>query len=460
MEIMIDNTNPSSMEDISPQENSSIQKPPDFPIHVFPAQLQEIINCYCTTLNLNIDYAAVSVLYAFSVALGGHYSLVVKRGWHELPTLFIALVGKPGINKSGPISIFTQPLENLERSMFRRFIEEYEAFKNRKPPSKNEIENTTRTFEEPVRRQLVIKDATQEALLKALYENPHGFAGIYDELAAFLKSFNKYKPGGGDEEVMLSLFSGKSISVNRKNSSPILIEKPFISIIGGIQPQVLISLLGNNKIDNGLTHRFLFAFPENVVRQDLSDDDVPEHIEELYQTLIDRILTRDFFQAGGLPGYKIRLSKRGYEAYKAFRRNINDIINNEKSDSISGIYAKLDTYGLRLALILHVLHIACKDPEINPYQVSAATFLKSAELIKYFEHSALKVFELMERLRDPLKDYPTEHKIIYYQLPFSFSTSAAWEIAKARVSRRTLFNMLADEYLFTKLKQGIYEKIW
>jgi len=434
-------------------------KPPEFPIHIFPQQLQQIIRCYCTTLNLNLDYAAVSVLYAFSVALGGHYSLIVKRGWVELPTLFVALVGKPGINKSGPISIFTQPLEKLEKALFKRFLDEYATFKKGRS-TKKENEDITGIFEEPVRRQLVIKDATQEAMLKALYENPHGFAGIYDELAAFLKSFNKYKSGGGDEEVMLSLFSGKSISVNRKSSEPIFIEKPFISIIGSIQPQVLINLLGNNKIDNGLTHRFLFAFPDSVIREDLSDDDVPEHIEELYQTFIDRILISEFFHADGYPASKLNLSKDGYEAYKVFRRKINDTINNEKSDAISGIYAKLDTYSLRIALILHVMRIGCNEPDINPYQVSADTFCKAAELIQYFEHNALKVFKLMEKFRDPLKDYPMEHKIIYYQLPYSFTTNAAWEIAKEKVSRRTLFNMLSDEYLFTKLKHGIYEKIW
>ncbi|HCN83975.1 MAG TPA: hypothetical protein DIT07_10210, partial [Sphingobacteriaceae bacterium] len=368
------------MEGVQSLENSAGQlTTPDFPIHIFPQQLQHIITYYCSTLNLNMDYAAVTVLYAFSVALGGHYSLTVKRGWVELPTLFVALVGKPGINKSGPISIFTQPLEKLEKILFNRFLDEYSTFKKGRSIKKENDSGVI--LEEPVRRQLVIKDATQEAMLKALYDNPHGFAGIYDELAAFLKSFNKYKSGGGDEEVMLSLFSGKSISVNRKSSEPIFIEKPFVSIIGSIQPQVLINLLGNNKIDNGLTHRFLFAFPDNVIREDLSDEDVPEYIEELYQAFINRILISEFVQTDGFPGYKINLSKEGYDAYKIFRRKINETINNEKSDAISGIYAKLDTYSLRIALILHVMRMGCEEEDINPCQVSADTFCKAAELI-------------------------------------------------------------------------------
>ena len=100
----------------------------------------------------------------------------------------------------------------------------------------------------------------------------------------------------------------------------------------------------------------------------------------------------EFFHAGGYPASKLNLSKDGYEAYKVIRRKINDTINNEKSGAISGIYAKLDTYSLRIALILHVMRIGCNEPDINPYQVSADTFCKAAELIQYFEHNALKVF--------------------------------------------------------------------
>jgi hypothetical protein len=59
-------------------------------------------------------------------------------------------------------------------------------------------------------------------------------------------------------------------------------------------------------------------------------------------------------------------------------------------------------------------------------------------------NNALKVFKLMEKFRNPLKDYPMEHKIIYYQLSDAFTTSAAWKIAKENVSGRTLFNMLSE----------------
>lgn len=434
---------------------------PSFPIEVFPEQVRSIINVYVKVLNLNTEFSAVSILYTFSVALGHHYQLQVKRGWSELACLFIGLVGKPGVNKSSPISIFSQPLEKMEQVLFNNYLSEREAYIKTRS-AKPEKGVPVQISDEPVRKQILIRDFSMEALLHAEYVNRHGVGILNDELTSFTKGLNKYRSngGGGDEEVILSLFSAKPISVNRKSSEPIYVEKPFISVIGSIQPQVLIKQFGNDRIDNGLTHRFLFAFPDNIKREDLSDDDVPEYVEETYQRLVERILIPDFFQAQPYPVQKITLSKGGYEAYKIFRRKINETINNERSEALSGIYAKLDTYSLRIALILHVMAIACQEPVEDRYQISGDTFRKAEKVIAYFEYNALKVFKLMEKFRDPLADYPLEHKIIYYKLPTSFTTNTAWEIAKQNISRRTFFNLMSDEYLFTKLKHGIYEKIW
>lgn len=432
-----------------------------FPVEVFPKQIRSIIEVYVKVLNLNADFSAVSILYSFSVALGTHYQLQVKRGWTELACFFIGLVGKPGINKSSPISIFTQPLEKLEKALFKNYLDERSAYlKNRDP--KIEKGKNAAIADEPVRKQIIIRDFSMEALLYAEYVNKHGIGIMSDELTSFTKGLNKYRSngGGGDEEVILSLFSSKPISVNRKSADPIYVEKPFISVIGSIQPQVLIKQFGNDRIDNGLTHRFLFSFPDNVRREDLSDEDIPEHIEEMYQSLVERILIPDFFQSDPYPVQKISLSTDGYDAYKLFRRSINETINNERSEALSGIYAKLDTYSLRIALVLHVMAIACEEPVADRYQISGDTFRKAEKVVRYFEHNALKVFKLMEKFRDPLADYPLESKVIYYKLPTSFTTNTAWEIAKEKVSRRTFFNLLSDEYLFTKLKHGIYEKIW
>lgn len=429
-----------------------------FPMQVFPPELQEITNEYAASLNINIDYACGVVLFAFASALGASYSLRIKKGWEEMPTLFCALVGKAGINKSSPVSILTKPLEKTDKELYDVFIDKWKKYKQQIAGKETKED---KLFEVPVRKQIVIKDTTQEALLQALYNNPRGLAGVYDELGAFLKSFNKYRPGGGgDEEVMLSLFSGKSLSINRKNTEPLLIPTPYFSVIGSIQPNVMTNLLGNSRIDNGLTHRFLYIYPDNVIREDLSDKEVSDIAEEMYYKMISYLIKPGEILADNHTHITIGLSADAMEVYKRFRRRINTIINNEKSDAISGIYAKLDTYFFRLALVIHMMRIACKEERVDKLRVCGSTAERTEQLIDYFEYMALKVFRLLSKHRDPLADYPLEHKILYYKLPATFTTAEAWLIAHEKISKRTFYNFLSDDYLFTKLRHGSYEKVW
>jgi len=428
-----------------------------FPEEVFPKEIRDIVNDYARALNINKDYAYGAILFSFSAAIGTSYILRVKKGWEEMGNLFIALVGKPGINKSSPISIFTKVLETLDGALNDDYQTKMKEYRERKASKDDTIH-----LEEPIRRQIVIKDTTQEALLQALYHNPNGLAGIYDELGSFLKSFNKYRPGGGgDEELILSIFSGKSISINRKNVEPLLIPNPFFNLIGSIQPQVLINLMGSNRVDNGLTHRFLFIYPQDIKREDLSDDDVSSESEELYDLLIKSIIKPKEILLGSRQTRKIALSKGAMDVYKGFRRGINEIMNNEKSEAICGIYAKLDTYFFRIALVIHLIRVNCREDEnLSLLEVSRCSALRAEKLINYFEYMALRVFKLLEKHRDPLASYPLDHKKIYYSLPAQFTTSDGLEVALRMVSRRTFFTMLSDEYLFVKLKHGIYEKVW
>lgn len=425
-----------------------------FPVEVFPDALQELIAKVSETLNINQDYAAGALLFTFSSAFGARYKLRIKNGWEEGTTLFMALVGKPGINKSSPISVFTEPLEKINRDMFKNFQEELKDYKTKKGNPEN-----TETLIEPILKQVILKDTTQEGMLISLFNNPAGLCCINDELAGFLKSFNKYRSGGGDEELILSLFSGKSISVNRKNAEPLLISSPTLSIIGSIQPQVLISQFGQNRIDNGLTHRFLFVYPDNVKREKLSMNDLEwETLDTLDMVIRSILKPNQIFDHNTKPNI-INLAVEAFQYYQVFRERINEIINNEKSDAISGIYAKLDTLYFRLCLILHLIYVVCRE-EKDKNRIQLETAIKAEKLIDYFEYMALKVFRLFEKHRDPLTSYPLEHRIFYYQLPQTFATKDAEVVANQRFSKRTMFNILNDDYLFTKIKHGQYEKVW
>ena len=81
-----------------------------FPVEVFPTRIQEIITATNESLNFPFDFIGASILYAVSVAIGNTYRVEVKKGWQENAVIYLALVGRPGTNKSHPLSFAIQPL--------------------------------------------------------------------------------------------------------------------------------------------------------------------------------------------------------------------------------------------------------------------------------------------------------------------------------------------------------------
>src|SRR5699024_4916036 len=94
---------------------------------------------------------------------------------------------------------------------------------------------------EPAWQQSLVSDFTPEALTDVHKFNKRGVGVYADELASWFKNFNRYNKGS-EEQFWLSVWSGAPIRINRKTSEPIYIQKPFISVVGTIQPGVLDDL--------------------------------------------------------------------------------------------------------------------------------------------------------------------------------------------------------------------------
>ena len=85
-------------------------------------------------------------------------------------------------------------------------------------------------------------DTTVERLADILNENRRGLLITKDELSGWLGSMNAYKQGGkgADRQFWLSAHTNQPIAVDRKSlEEPVIVAHPFVSIIGGIQPELL-----------------------------------------------------------------------------------------------------------------------------------------------------------------------------------------------------------------------------
>ena len=87
-----------------------------FPLDVLPKKVREIIDEANVTLGFPKDYLAMSMLTAMSAAIGNTHKVEYNTCWQEYCILFVALVGRPGANKSHPLSFAMQPLRSEEHT--------------------------------------------------------------------------------------------------------------------------------------------------------------------------------------------------------------------------------------------------------------------------------------------------------------------------------------------------------
>src|SRR5215211_6590904 len=188
-------------------------------------------------------------------------------------------------------------------------------------------------------------DATKEALAVMCQDSP-GVLLERDELGAWVGGFDCYRGGrGGDRQDWLSLWAGKALKVDRKGADPLFILNPAISVVGGIQPD-MVRLLRNDAGQDGFIDRILFNFPD-VSPALWSDQTIsPEALADVL-TLFRHLRRKDGHVTVQL----------GPEATRAFAAWFNDNarLTMAARPGIAGIYAKLPNQIARLALVLHCL---------------------------------------------------------------------------------------------------------
>src|SRR5207249_1962604 len=120
------------------------------------------------------------------------------------------------------------------------------------PPRKPEPPNSVR---------YVVGDVTVEALAPILKANPRGVLLARDELPGWIRSFDRYAngKGGADAAHWLSMHTGESLTVDRKTGMPktIYVPSAAVSVIGGIQPGVLVRVMTPELRESGMLARLL-----------------------------------------------------------------------------------------------------------------------------------------------------------------------------------------------------------
>ncbi|MBL9164449.1 MAG: DUF3987 domain-containing protein [Planctomycetaceae bacterium] len=347
--------------------------PAPFPVEVFPTALQEFIASVAEALPCPADYIGAPMLGVLGTIIGRKRSIQIKDGWVEYPLLWLAVVGRSGDRKTPSFDKATEPLRKAQERMLAAYLAEKKAFEGLSLAQQKDTP-------QPVMKQIFTTDITVESLMVVLQANPNGIVFAADELAGFARGIGQYKGGAGaDRQVYLSTWSGTQIIVNRKGSSePIVVRKPFLSIVGGIQPDALSDLIDDSRED-GFSARFCFAAPTPLPPAKWTDATVKQSKE--YLQLCDYLFD--------LPAAKEPL-KVSEAAMPYWVEWVNGHRSEEPDDKLRATWSKAEGYCLRLTLILHVTRQLLQ--ETSSAEIDEASMQGGIALTEYFKNHATRVY--------------------------------------------------------------------
>ena len=435
---------------------SELKEEDSFPVSVFPKLIREIINETKATLNYPIDFIASAICFTLSVGIGNNFVAKVKEGWNERAILYMAIIGRSGVNKSHPLSFAMQPLFELDIKSSVKYQKERREYEKYILACKKEKEDKEQTAE-PILKKFIVSDITPERLITIHQDNKRGICLYVDELMSWLKNFNRYN-NGSEEQFWLSVFSAKTTISDRKNAkSSIFIKRPYISVIGTIQKKILSELAKGERSSNGFIDRILFVMPNLQQKARWNDKELPEDIEQEWNAIIEKLIQQQcsLNEFGEIEPHVLPFSDEAKRRLYEWQHHFSELCDRETNDMIVSIYCKLEIYIIRFCLIIQLARWTCG--ECDKTHIDLLTVERAIKLTEYFKESALSVQNILNE-----NALTSQQQTIVNLLPPSFTTAQAIEMAEQNgMKERTFQRFLNDNIgtLFRKEKHGEYSKI-
>ena len=261
-----------------------------FDYTLLPDSLRPWIEDIAERVQCPPDFPAVGAMISLAAVVGRKIGIRPKRrdDWLEVPNLWGAIIGRPGVMKSPALRESMRPLKKLEAKALKGFEDElrewqrgHELFKLKRETEKSRIKKAYGkgnaidpdaladefADDEPHARRYVVNDCSVEALGEILRYNPNGTLAYRDELIGLLKSLDK-EGNEGARGFFLSAWGGTdSYTFDRIGRGlNMRIEACCLSLLGSIQPAIIGGYLRQAVVGgggDGLLSRFqLLVWPD------------------------------------------------------------------------------------------------------------------------------------------------------------------------------------------------------
>lgn len=271
----------------------SQSQPEEFPVEVLPLKVLWFVHEAAKALGVDPVLVAGPCLATLAGCIGNRRRIVIKPGsWSEACVLWIATVMPSGSKKTPANALVLKHLHELEAAELEeekaRRAEYEEQMGEWKAAPKGQREEQPEK-PNPARR-LLVSDITTEGLLSVHARAPLGLLLYRDELGGWLRGFDQYKGGkGSDAQTWTEMYQGNHCLIDRKGSGTLSVPRAAVSIVGGVQPELLRNTLSGEHLYDGVASRVLFiALPER--QKQWTEATLSDEAREKWTGLLDELL--------------------------------------------------------------------------------------------------------------------------------------------------------------------------
>lgn len=363
----------------------SQSQPEEFPIEVLPLRVLWFVREAAEALGVDPALVAGPCLATLAGCIGNRRRIVIKPGsWSEACVLWIATVMPSGSRKTPANGLVLEHLHELEAAEIEkekaRRAEYEEQMRDWKAALKGQRGEQP---EEPERaRRLLVSDITTEGLLSVHARAPHGLLLHRDELAGWIRGFDQYKGGKGcDAQTWTEMYQGNPCLIDRKGSGTLSVPRAAVSIVGGVQPELLRNALSGEHLYDGVASRVLFiALPER--QKQWTEETLNDEAREAWAGLLDELLALQ--PKEGEP-VELPMTAKGKAAWISYY-NEHAQREAEEDGPVRAAMSKLEGATARLALVIQLAN----DPQSA--KVYSNAIRAGITISNWFEGQARRVY--------------------------------------------------------------------
>lgn len=364
-----------------------------FPVDALPPVVAAFVHAVASAHGVDTAFVAVPALAALAGAVAATRRVAIKVGsWIEPAHLWCGLIASSGAGKSPAQMAVLEPLRRRDKELATRSRLDQETHRAALAAWRAGGGQGPEPVAPP-QRQALLDDVTVEAAVCRLVDNPRGLLLAVDELSSFIRSFDKYRAGGGDLSRWLQIHGGGAIRVDRKGSGSAYVERAVVAVVGGIQPSVAKELLGNQAHAlSGFTARFLLAAPPTTPAL-WTDDVVDPTTAKNYRNVCEGLL--DLELVDGEPVDVVM----AHDARGVFQTWHDELAKASHQAGLAGdevwasINSKLRGMTARIALVVQLATDAERGHAALTRAVHVDAVQRAIRLARYFQNEAFRIHQ-------------------------------------------------------------------